>query len=106
MIWESYPWKEVLLKDADIIERWCQRHLTQRGMALIERKIFVSAYAIRKLFEAEKLTTNLDGQSLRCSRIERTKSHITGARHDAYNLDEHYDFSKSSSFCELAYGAK
>ena len=53
-----------------------------------------SAYAIRKLFEAQKLTSSLDGQSLRCSRIERTESHIT--RLDVYDLDQHYDLSKSS----------
>jgi hypothetical protein len=33
---------------------------------LIERKVFLAAYTIRKLFEAQKLSTSLRDQSLRC----------------------------------------
>lgn len=70
MIYESAPWKAQLLKDADIIERWSEKPAAnQRRSTLIKKKIFVSAYAIRKLFEAEKLSSDLNSYSVQAEQF-------------------------------------
>lgn len=55
MISESYYWKQDLLKDADIIDRWSQKKLTERSRFLLEKKLFFAGYSIRKLIEARKI---------------------------------------------------
>ena len=56
MIWESYPWKNQLIADAAIIKRWASKtQHTQRRSMLIERKVFLAAYIIRKLDDDYKL---------------------------------------------------
>jgi len=53
MIWESYYWKEPLLKMADRIEKYSQKDgLTDRQGAQYERDIFIGYYTVRKLFES------------------------------------------------------
>ena len=57
MIWESSDWKEPLLKTA----RWLRRLRLGAGtrhqtLAKIEREIFVSFYAIRKLLDTYKVS--------------------------------------------------
>jgi glycerol kinase len=57
MIGDSVPWKDELLKIADRLEnRKTQRRWTERTGFLAERDIMVSAYAIRKLLEARKVS--------------------------------------------------
>lgn len=69
MIAESAPWKDQLLKDADLIERWANKtQATERGSILIERKVFVAAFAMRKLIECEKVSSDVEGRSLRTER--------------------------------------
>ncbi|MCJ8518522.1 hypothetical protein ABID21_001154 [Pseudorhizobium tarimense] len=65
MIADSAPWKDELLKDADLIERWAAKaRPSERGSILIERKVFVSAFAMRKLIECEKVSSDVEGRSL------------------------------------------
>ncbi len=60
MIYESWPWKRELLRDADILERWCaQKPHSDRRDFLVERKVFLAAYAVRKLIESYKLTDKI-----------------------------------------------
>jgi hypothetical protein len=60
MIHESHHWKVALAKDADVIERWAAKQgVTERRSFLIERKVFISAYAMRKLDDATKLSSDL-----------------------------------------------
>jgi len=49
MIAESSHWKEPLGRDADIIERWALKPDNERRYAILERKIMLSAFAIRRL---------------------------------------------------------
>lgn len=71
MITDSAPWKDQLLKDADLIERWSVKpQATERRSILIEKKVFLSAYAMRKLFEAEKLSSDLNGHSVKAERFD------------------------------------
>ena len=56
MIFESYPWKRFLGKQAEVLcRRKSQRKWTESSLACVERELFVSAYAVRKLLEANKL---------------------------------------------------
>jgi hypothetical protein len=55
MIWESWYWKDGLIKDAEILNRWARKKPSTRQYVLFEKKIFLSAYVIRKLIESEKL---------------------------------------------------
>jgi hypothetical protein len=67
MIHESYPWKRELLRDAEILDRWAERtRHTERRDVLFERKLFISAYSIRKLIEARKLSTDIEKLRLGC----------------------------------------
>lgn len=59
MIWESHYWKIDLLKDAEIIERWSKKTSSTKQKVLLEKKIFIAAYSIRKLIEANKLCDHL-----------------------------------------------
>ena len=59
MIWESHCWKKALLKDREYLARFRISDATREDtLAGIEKRIFVSFYAIRKLMDAEKLSTS------------------------------------------------
>lgn len=57
MIHESAPWKAGLAADATLLERWANKPPSERRSFLIERKILLAAYALRKLGEAFKLSS-------------------------------------------------
>jgi hypothetical protein len=95
MIWESYPWKEQLLMDADVVERWANKQsVTERRSFIIERKIFLSAYSIRKLLEAQKLSTEFSHRIIDCCAhpaISDRINHINNHR-----IPELYDLSRKN----------
>ncbi len=94
MIWESAHWKDGLLKDASIIRRWADRPATERQSVLLEKKIFLAAYVVRKLSDARKIS-----DSLRLSKISVVRYPATGASIDLmnwHNLDRFFDFDKSA----------
>lgn len=89
MIWESGPWKDLLLNDATLLERWSARaSVTERRSMLIERKVFLAAYTIRKLYESQKLSTSFRSRSIRCRTYPAISDRIT--RHSV-GLDDLYD---------------
>jgi len=52
MIYESFPWKEELLKISKSLKsRQIQKRWTSRTSFLFEKEIFTSFYIIRKLIE-------------------------------------------------------
>lgn len=60
MISDSIPWREQLLTVANTLERRkIQRRWPERTSFLVERDIMVSAYAVRKLNEARKISDAL-----------------------------------------------
>jgi hypothetical protein len=72
---ESWPWKRRLAKDADIIERWAAKpKITDRRSFLLEEKIFLAAYAMRKLVEANKLSSSFEGSSINCRIFPRSQT--------------------------------
>lgn len=59
MIWKSSYWKSDLIKDANILKRWAIKKASIKQEVLFEKKIMLSAYAIRKLIEAEKIGSDI-----------------------------------------------
>ena len=97
MIWESRPWREELCRVADRLNEW--RRVVDWDDELvafeIERDVMVSAYAIRKLLEARKLSDSAAESKFRVEAfplIDRIPDHMNWHR-----LDEFYNFERSSS---------
>ncbi|WP_144428375.1 hypothetical protein [Azospirillum thiophilum] len=95
MINESYPWKEGLLRDAALLERWAtkDRRSSQRGF-LFEKKIFISAYSIRKLFESGKVCTELHTKLLKCRTFKALCSNQS--RWNCHKIEENYDLESET----------
>lgn len=75
MIHESAPWKFHLAQDADLIERWAAKTVhSERRSFLIERKVFLAAYAMRKLDDAAKLSTDTLGSPMAVTRFPPTRA--------------------------------
>ena len=66
MIWESGPWKDDLLANARLLKKAGARRRTARRSFDIERAIFLSAYIMRKLWEARKLSTAWEMRKIPC----------------------------------------
>jgi len=93
MIWESRPWKQYLARCVHGLERRSQqRRWTEASCAAVERDILLSAYAVRKLVEAGKVSDDIEARSL------PAVAHLARGRTvDAMNwhrIDELYDLSK------------
>jgi hypothetical protein len=94
MIWESGPWKDSLLDDAGLLERWAGKpKVTSRRSLLMERKVFLAAYTIRKLWEARTLSTSFRGRSIRCLTYRAISHRITHSNNP--RLDKLYNFESS-----------
>lgn len=92
MIAESYPWKRDLLRDADIIERWAAKKTdSEYRSMLLEKKVFLSAFVVRKLIEDYKLTDNIKEHSIPC-RVYPARGTDVDIM-NWYKIDEHYDLS-------------
>lgn len=65
MIWDSAPWRTDLIRDADLIEAWAKRPHKARQRYILEKKIFVTAFSIRKLFESRKIKDSDAGRSVK-----------------------------------------
>jgi len=66
MIWESGPWKRYLARCvATLGQRKQQRRWTEASCAAVERDIFLSAYAVRKLLDAGMVSDEVESGSLR-----------------------------------------
>lgn len=93
MIYESFPWKEELLKITHLLEnRLNQKRWTTRTSFLFEKEIFTSFYIIRKLVEAEKVSTKNKKINIPCYLIPSTGKTVT--RPNKHRATELYDFIK------------
>lgn len=95
MIWDATPWKTDLLKDASLLERWATKtnRPLRQGM-IFEKKVFGAAYAIRKLFEADKVCTALPEKPVPCLAFKRVSSAM--APWNWHRVDEHFDLVAGS----------
>jgi len=93
MIHDSSPWKMHLVRDADLIERWAARtgHSERRSF-LIERTVFLAAYAIRKLDEAAKVSTDLLAARMAVSRFPPMRDFST-TRHK-FDFASYFDLGR------------
>lgn len=92
MIFDSYPWKNQLRADAVILRRWASKtRVTQRRSMLMERKVFLAAYVIRKLDDDYKLSTAFHDRSLPCRTYPAKSKSVTPL--NAHKIDQLYDFN-------------
>jgi len=97
MILESWPWKRDLARRAEVIRlRKTQQRWSEASFAAVERDLFVSAYSIRKLMDAGKISDEVESMS-----FEVTYHRPRGSRAvDFMNrdkLDELYDLSRGTA---------
>jgi hypothetical protein len=93
MIHESGPWKMHLSRDADLIERWAAKPgPSERRSFLVERKVFLAAYAMRKLDDAVKLSTDFMGAEMGVIRFQPTAGNYTQINN--HQFDEHFDLER------------
>lgn len=96
MIDDSSYWKNDLLKVAKKLERKTkQKRYTQRTFLNLEKEIFFSFYAIRKLIEAKKLSDNAANLIVSVSSFPKTGKPVTILnRHKPHEL---YNFIKKKN---------
>jgi hypothetical protein len=94
MIWESHYWKSDLLRDATTIERWAGKKASDRQAFLLEKKIMLSAYVIRRLFESGKVEDELEESvvDVKCFRSKGTVIYHMNWHH----IDRHFDLENSA----------
>lgn len=92
MIWESGPWKDHLMRDAAIIERHAnKRTSSEKRFVLLEKKVFLTAYAMRKLIEAPaKLTDQIRSTNLTCLEYQGITTVLDEM--NWHDLEKHFDF--------------
>lgn len=92
MIWNSFPWKQVLLKNASWLERLSsKKKLTAQQDIAFEQKVFFAAYSIRKLFEAKKVCSIVPHQIVQCTSLSRTEKRIT--HYNWHNVERFFNFA-------------
>lgn len=103
MIWESYPWKQQLLRDSGLLKRLAgqDRETGTHKDFVFEQKIFLSAYAIRKLFDANKLTDDLRDWGIQCEQFARTSKEFTPS--NWHRIEELYDLMQP---CPVTWNAR
>lgn len=90
MIHESAPWKNHLIRDAALVERWASKpRPSERRSFLIERKVFLAAYAMRKLDEGLKVSTDLLTTEMGVLRFPPTQAGFN--LFNNHRFDEHFD---------------
>lgn len=92
MIWESQPWKDGLLADADTVE---SLHLNDEASGVaFEKAIFLTGFAVRKLLEAKKLTDRVSDVDVKCTKYPLLDAARVPDLMNWHRLDEFYDFTK------------
>jgi hypothetical protein len=70
MIQDSIPWKEELLRVAARLDKKrVQKRWTERSGYLMERDIMISAYSMRRLIDAWKVSDGLSSRNFRVQRF-------------------------------------
>lgn len=73
MIWESWPWKKDLeRRSAALNKRINQTRWLESSLANVEQDVFLSAYIIRKLLDAKKLSDEVESIALHAKYSIRT----------------------------------
>jgi hypothetical protein len=106
MIWESKRWKDELLGNAKLLRQLEKKRRTEGRAFQFERSIFLSAYIMRKLHEARKLSSAWEKREVTCI-IYPLKGRVPDLM-NWHRLSEFYDFDSGKSvpitapeFCNL-----
>lgn len=90
MIWESYYWKDDLLKAAsDLCRRPKQKRWSEASLARLEQRIMLGFYGVRKLRDARKIADRLRHRSVPLSEFPPTGKMIDNL--NRIDLDEIYE---------------
>jgi hypothetical protein len=90
MIWESYYWKESLLKHAgDLRKRKTQKRWREASFGRVEETVMLAFYSIRKLIEAAKIATATSKMEIAVELYPWKGKRVT--RLNWHKLDELYD---------------
>jgi hypothetical protein len=95
VIHESAPWKAQLLRDATLIARWAGETSSESRSFRIERRVFLAAYAMRKLDDALKVSTAVLGGAIPALKFNSTGPGF--ASHNNYGFDRYFDLSTPQS---------
>jgi len=108
MIWESYVWKVELKRDLGDLRRRLQhaatprsRGITEQVLAKIEKFVFASAFVVRKLIEAKKLSDELEAATLLVRSFPRIDLERSIDFLNWHRLDEFYDLTNPSTACVI-----
>ena len=107
MIWESTPWRDYLATEAHTLERRAKsKRITEKRSLLIERAVFFAAYTMRRLDDANKLSSSWRGTAVKCSQypsLGRKPNQLNW-----HHIERLYDLSTSTAsamgarhFCDL-----
>lgn len=91
MIYESLYWKEDLIKVAEkLSKREKQKRWNEKTFVSVEKDIFISFYAIRKLIEANKISTSLSNKDFSVSFFKNKGKPVTQL--NWHKIEALYDF--------------
>lgn len=92
MVAESYLWKRELISDREIIARWSRKPPSAKRDFLIEKKLVLSAFCIRKLMDDYKVTDSIKNHGIPCVMFRaRDGAHVDIMNN--HRIDEHYCLS-------------
>lgn len=95
MIWDSWPWKRKLARQAILLhKRKNQKRWTEVSSASVEQEIFLAAYSIRKLLDANKLSDEIESSKLQALAYE-PNGHMVDIM-NWHKIDQLYNLSRSS----------
>jgi len=93
MIWESHFWKEDLLKKAAKLRvRKLQRRWPEASLAKLEQELMLGFYSIRKLHEADKLSTRTSQHLIKMIAYPWARKNVT--KLNWHHVDRLYLFDK------------
>jgi len=106
MIWESWPWKCYLWKEAAALEKAMSRKALSPGaersewvLSKLERTLFTAAFSIRKLIDSQKLSDECLAHSIPAERFPAIGAKRPGLI-NWHHFDEHFD-TGSLTLCRL-----
>ena len=96
MIHESDPWRNILTNDAKLIDKWAAKpSISERRSVLLETKVFLAAYIMRKLVEAGKISSAFEDKNFRCDVFPIRKGNPL-SRWNNHQLEKLYDLFSPS----------
>lgn len=103
MVWDSWVWKDQLRRDLRALKTKLNKaaalktdeSLEQAGVA-IEKFAFTSAFIVRKLIEAKKLSDELENSSITLQAFPRVKTERHLDFLNWHHIDRFYDVSHST----------